>query len=445
MRRLALLVPLVVATAGWCGAPEKATGLAPVSAADLPHPEPLRPADFRDVILAALGRHLDLTLAALDQGIASQRLQQAGHDFLPSFDAGAGFSHLHGRKQGSFGNLRQVDFDRYDPQFGLSLALNLGERIHRLRARQHQYASSRYRYLDARRRVLLGVSELYQNLRVAQVGTAIAHRLVEDRRHMVEVIRARVTAGTALASELAQARAALAAARSQWVAAANQWAQASIRLARVLRWDPQQLLLAREVPVAPVPMREDGVRPDREALDEAVKAAGEAASASWWRLWGPKLQVQLRYTQLGTDPGDLDDQEFYRVFLGWRLSLAAWDEIRLQQRKLARTRVQLQQLDDAVRAEVAAVSRQLQAARARVPLARERLAAAREHLELATARYRAGKTILLEVLNAEAALAQARFDLVEAVSLLHLARIRQLADSGALSPQQLLGEDGEEK
>ena len=321
------------------------------------------------------------------------------------------------------------------------MSLNLGERIHRLRARQHQYSSSRYRYLDSRQRVLLGVSELYQNLRVAQIGTAIAHRLVEDRRRMVEVIRDRVEAGAALASELAQARAALAAARSQWVAAANQWAQSSIRLARVLRWDPETLLLARGNTPQPK-ARSQSVRPDLQALREAVQAAEETVTASWWRLWGPELQVQLGVTGLGTSLGDLDDQEFYRVFLGWRLSLADWDEVRQQRLKWEQTRLRLQQLDDTIRAEMASAARQIQSAREQVPLARERLAAAREHLELATTRYRAGKAILLEVLNAEAILAQARFDLAEAVSLLHLARIRYLAASGALTPEQLLGGQG---
>lgn len=158
----------------------------------------------------------------------------AQHGFLPVFSVGAGFFRLDGRQQGSFGELRQTTFERYDPQLSIALSWNLGERLHQVRARWHEYLASRYGCLDVRPKVLRGIGQLYQSLVLTHAAMEIAEQLAEARRAIAELVRARVAAGVALQSDLAQAQAALAEAQSQQVAAINEWHQASIRLAQVV-------------------------------------------------------------------------------------------------------------------------------------------------------------------------------------------------------------------
>ncbi len=430
--------------------------LPPLSAAppgsELSGMEQTRHVAFHTIIEAALRNHLDLNLAALDKSIAHQQREMAWHSLLPTLSIGGGFSHLQGRRQGAFGGLQQVNFERYDPQFGLTLELNPGERIHDLHARRHQYTAAHYRHLDTRQKVLLEVSRLYQDLQVAWAGATSTRQLVKERRRIAELVRWRVEGGVAQKSDLAQAQAALADARSQWVKSANRWRQASIQLARVLRWNPKVLLLPsgeRPKPhtrVSPSSSNDEArvQRPDLQALRQQVKVTQERQAAAKWQLWGPSLQLQWRHTQLGTSPADLGHQEYFRVLLGWRFSLADWDRIQLRRRKLEKARTRLKQLEETTRSKTAAALNRIRAAKERIPLTRKRLQASREHVELASSRYREGKTNLLEVLNAETDLAQARFDLAKTVSAYNLAQVRYLAAVGELEPERLLSPDSSE-
>ncbi len=388
-----------------------------------------------------LQNHLELTLAAVEEAAAQERLAMVQHGFLPTLSIGAGFSRLDGRQQGSFGELRQTEFERYEPQVGIALAWNVGERLHQVRARWHDYLASRYRLLDVRQKVLLGIGQWYQSLVLARAGVKIAEQLAEARREIAELIRVRVAGGVALQSDLAQAQAALAEAQSQTVAARNEWKQVSIRLAQVLRWDQNVLLVPEEEmpqahPVAGLPPEDVSSRFDLKRLQQNMAASQENIDSAWWQLLGPNLEVEWRHTGLGARLNDLAAQGYFRIFLGWRLSLDKWDQIRLREREFEIIKTQLQQLHDAAKAEAASARNQIEAAKARLPLAQERLEASQEYLELASARYQGGKALLLEVLGAQTELARAKFDLAAAAAEYNLSQIRYLAALGALEPQR---------
>lgn len=409
---------------------------------------PTRRVSLPQVAEAALQNHLELTLAALEEAAAQERLAMTQHGWLPALSIGAGFSRLDGRRQGSFGELRQIEFDRYDPQLGIALAWNVGERLHQVRARWHEHLASRYRLLDVRQKVLLGIGQLYQSLVLSRAAVEIAGQLAEARRAIAELIRARVAGGVALQSDLAQAQAALAEAQGQQVAARNEWRQASIRLAQVLRWDQDTLLVPGEEmptahPLAGLPPEDVSGRFDLKRLKQNMAASQDNIASAWWQLLGPNLEVEWRHTGLGTRLDDLAAQNYFRIFLGWRLSLDKWDQIRLRRRELEIIKAQLQQLHDTAKAEAASAKHQIEAAKARLPLAQGRLKASQEYLELAQERYQGGKALLLEVLNAQTELARARLDLATVVSEYNLSQIRYLAALGVLEPQRLPGLENE--
>ncbi|WP_460035071.1 TolC family protein [Methylothermus subterraneus] len=405
--------------------------------------EESREVSLPQVVEAALQNHLELTLAALEEAAAQDALAAAQHGWLPALSLGAGFFRLDGRQQGSFGELRQTTFERYDPQLGVALSWNLGAQLHQVRARWHKSLASRYRSLDARQQVLLGIGQLYQDLVLTRAAMGIAGQLVEARRAIADLVQAQVAGGIALRSDLAQAQAALAEAQSQQVAANDAWRQASIRLAQVVRWDTRVWLVPAEPPIAQtvpgLPPENVSGRLDLKYLEQNLAAAREQIASAWWQLFGPDLEVEWRRAGLGQKISDLAVQDQVRVFLGWRLSLDKWDQIRLREREFEIARVRLQQTSDAAKAEVAAAKSQLEAAKERLPLAQEQLQAGAEYLKLAQERYRAGKALLLEVLNAQTELARARLDLEAAVSAYQLAQIRYLAALGALEPERLPG------
>jgi outer membrane protein TolC len=395
------------------------------------------------VVEAAIHNHLELQLAALEEALAQERLEIAQHGFLPSLALGSGFFRLDGRQQGSFGELRQTTFERYDPQLGVALSLNVGDRLHQVRARWHEYLASQYRTADARQKVLLGISQLYQSLLLSFRVREIVAQLVEARRATAELIESRVEAGVALRSDLAQARAALAEVESQKVTADNAWRQASIRLAQVLRWETQVPLVPEEdswsLPQL-FELKEDiSGRLDLKRLEQNLSSLKEQLASAWWQLFGPNLEVEWRHGGLGRQIGELAAQDQIRLFLGWRLSLDKWDQIKLRERELALAKTQLAQAIDAAYAEIAAAKSDLAAAKDRLQLAEMRLKSGEEYLALAQERYLAGKTLLLEVLTAQDLAFRARIELLTVLSDYQLAQVRYLAALGALEPERLLG------
>jgi outer membrane protein TolC len=246
-----------------------------------------------------------------------------------------------------------------------------------------------------------------------------------------------------LRSDLAQARAALAEVESQKVTADNAWRQASIRLAQVLRWETQ-------VPLAPeedswslpqlFELKEDvSGRLDLKRLEQNLSSLKEQLASAWWQLFGPNLEVEWRHGGLGRQIGELAAQDQIRLFLGWRLSLDKWDQIKLRERELALAKTQLVQAIDAAYAEIAAAKSDLAAAKDRLQLAEMRLKSGEEYLALAQERYLAGKTLLLEVLIAQDLAFRARMELLTVLSDYQLAQVRYLAALGALEPERLLG------
>jgi outer membrane protein TolC len=406
---------------------------------------PTRTVSLPQVVEAALQNHLELTLAAVEEAAAQERLAMARHGLLPVFSVGAGFFRLDGRQQGSFGELRQTTFERYDPQLSIALSWNLGERLHQVRARWHEYLASRYGWLDVRQKVLLGIGQLYQSLVLTHAAMEIAEQLAEARRVIAQLIQARVAAGVALQSDLAQAQAALAEAQNQRVVAINEWHQTSIRLAQVVRWDINVWLVPEEeTPTARsltsrLPPEDVSGRFDLKRLEQNLAAAQEQIASAWWQLFGPNLEVEWRHSGLGSRIDDLAAQDQLRIFLGWRLSLDKWDQIHLREQEFAAAETRLRQLNDAAKAEAAAAKSQVEAAKDRLPLAQERLKAGQEYLELAQERYRGGKALLLEVLAAQTELARARLDLAVTASEYNLAQIRYLAALGVLELQRFPG------
>jgi len=85
-----------------------------VHAASYRPPEewPRKTVTFQQVIDSALTRNLDLAAATQRITLSERHWEAERERQLPSLSMGAGFSHTDGRKQGSFGDFKSVDFNR---------------------------------------------------------------------------------------------------------------------------------------------------------------------------------------------------------------------------------------------------------------------------------------------------------------------------------------------
>lgn len=69
------------------------------------------PIDFTEVLEIALDQNLDLELARAEAELARVRSHTAVSRLVPELELGAGAERTDGRVQGSFGTLRDVNFD----------------------------------------------------------------------------------------------------------------------------------------------------------------------------------------------------------------------------------------------------------------------------------------------------------------------------------------------
>ena len=83
--------------------------------------------------------------------------------------------------------------------------------------------------------------------------------------------------------------------------------------------------------------------------------------------------------------------------------------------------------------------REIAAAADSIPLARSGLEAAETSRRLSLARFQAGTALLLEVLEAQDAVAHARLNLARAINAFNVAQVKLLAASGRIHRDLLVG------
>lgn len=279
--------------------------------------------------------------------------------------------------------------------------------------------------------VALQTKLAYFQVLVAQAGLQVAQQNVAQAEETLRIAQARVRAGTSPRFDEIQAEVNLANARQGLVRARNGVAVATQGLAAVLALPldvplrPQETMEVVPVTAAPADLVARGLRErpelaEHQARVEAVEAALALARAGGRPVVG--LSGGLSLDGIGTGG----------VALGWSISLAAtfplFDggltaakireaELRLEQLKVAQA-----QLRQSIELQVRQAVLNLGAAAEEVAAARAAIEQAREALRIAQVRFREGVGTNLEVISAQAALAQAEGARVQALFSYNTAR-----------------------
>lgn len=422
-------------------------GIALAPTSDSPT-ETRRSIGLRESLDIALEANVDLALARAEAQLAKARGLTANATWLPDLEVGGIVRNVDGRVQGSFGNLRDVDYDSFRSGFSFVYALNIGEQIHKSIRTHRDVGASVLKSLSAEQRLILRVTELYQNLLLAEVGFEIASELVADNEEFVAIASARAQSGLGLGTEVARARAELAAKRRQLEDVRRIRHASSILLSGVLRLDPQVMLTPEERELLPLPIippasawnpRDHALtRPDVEAAADEYGAASQGLYASWWDLLAPDIGVRWSRLEIGEDSSDLAPQTDKAAFLVWTLSpeQIGWIRQRGAEKQMARLRYD--RARDRAKVEVEQAWQDIRAARSQIPFAYDGLEAAESNLTISRSRYRAGTALVIEVLDAQNTLAEARLSLARSITAFNIGQARLLAASGTLTKATLL-------
>jgi len=426
---------------------------------------------LEDAIALALERNPQVRQARADVETAGARVDHVRADYYPRISLGAGADRLTlnsaspraARSELDFSpilpgddNVVTVDepprdmwgFTRFSSDVRAEFVLwDFGQRSKELESARHDRSAARARHSGAEADTVLAVAEAYFDLLQADAMLDVRQDFVERRREAAELAERLMGAGRATRGDLARADADLARAEADLIEARNDAERQRLRLAR-----------AMGVRAGSMDLRVDGhsrIRDPGEwgdALEEpewaeehpGVRAQLEAVKARRAELerhrrsFRPVLQAAGNYRvekfqEGGTAPNYTVGVELRWEFFdgGRRQSRIA--EARAQQQHAAAAREELHQ---EVLARAREAEQDLAESNERIEFTRRALAASREDLRMAEAGYREGvrrfgelSDAQLDVAEAEARVAVARFDRQKALARLYWALGRLPVDA----------------
>ncbi|MDA3962614.1 MAG: TolC family protein [Planctomycetota bacterium] len=395
----------------------------------------------------------DLRQAAAVAAMAQASASEASSAYMPRVDVGVGYQVTNEPgtafgyilNQGAFGP--GIDFNDPGTTDDLRLSARIGWRAFdgsrgaQVDAAQSGAAAALVHHQAAGRDLDLAVAEAWLATLARREAVSAAEISVEA----VAAHHARLTAGGDEGAELKidvlEAAVQLEQARTALIIARGSERRARVGLARLLLLDPADLVLPDAVPE--LAMVEQGLSQSELDRIRAVRLRMDSANAAMRAARGEYLPSLDLVAGGAYDYGFETDSDGTSYAVGLSLSWSAWDgggrSARYERASADLTRARAQ-----LTATQAQVDEQYRLAQIQLTEAVERLATAKRGLELAlssvevaTESYQAGAAVLARVLDAEAAAAEARQQVVAARvgRQVAVARLRHALGLDIVAPQ----------
>ncbi len=436
----------------------------PVSTANSPHPEPreisiasvsvreiepgLRlPIDLPTTLAFAGARNLDV-LEAKARGAEAMAMQDEAIGKLVPTAYGSGLffgQRTSGQTQGYFTDLGR-SFDRVNSAVGAEFSLNPAEAIFAALAAHQSARAATSDSVEVTQEALASAASGYFVLLEARAEVQIAEQALEASRELERVADTKESLGAALKADVLRAAAQLAADQIRLSQAGERMRNASVRLALILKLDPKVTLVPVDATIRQRPLIDPNralddlfrqafaSRPALRAQSERVEAAEDNRTAAWASAVAPSLYTNYQANTVG----NIGSHQFFAGSIGLRLSLASVGAARAAGAQVTEQEIHGERLRQQVEAEVITSRDRVQTAAEEVTAAIEGLKAAEGALELRQTRFRGGIGIELEVLDSNAALTQARYNVVAAIAGYNVAQVQLLEALGSVSPEDLI-------
>lgn len=281
----------------------------------------------------------------------------------------------------------------------------------------------------------LRVTEAYYQVLLLRRSIATAEARFAAAEELVKNTRARFEAGSDIEASVSRALAERFAAEREVVSARNQEAKAILDLQVLIGMDPSEQVVVTDEGSGLVPLTLD------EALEQGKRTRGILAAARA-RVQAASAELgaarSMRSPQLyGVLMGDVTNRrDMGGLTVGLSLSFPLYDGDRIAAETAraramrARAEAQLRDAELMVAKEVRQAVLDLQTAQSNVALAESSVRAAQSAYDVIALRVRAGKSILIEQLDALNVLTQSHTDLARAQYDVQLATARLLRAAG---------------
>jgi len=446
--------------------------------ADSEFPEDRYPIDLPTALRLAGAENWTVRLAYERVQEAWARYDKAKVMWLPSINAGLGYTKHDGQIQATTGQVIDVSRNSLFVGGGLGTGnapltggsggparlfvdLSLADAIFEPLAERQLVTAARAGHASTFNATLLEAAEAYYELLGAQGLLAVETKNSGDAEDVLNLTDAFVVAGKGSEADTARVEVEASNRRQAVVGAEMELKVASAELARILQLDSDKLspdLTLFSVDETPVPVElidpeaplpelvQIGLttRPEIRVAQAAMEAACRRAQAERWRPFIPNLYLGVSSGGFGGDLNDdlsqLDGRSDIDVLAVWQaknLGHGNKADIRRFESRFRQEHLKLYRVLDQVQTEVSQAYHRAEGYRRQLELAEENVRQAETSFERNIARIRGLEGLPLEALQAVQATAIARAQWVAAVTAYNKAQVRLLFAMGepiTLSP-----------
>ena len=391
--------------------------------------------DLPAVLRLAGTNNLDLALVREALVQAQAENEAARLRFFPWISPSVGFGAHNGVAQDASGNIVEANKKAYGGDAALVSGVSLGEAIYRKLAASRLQTAARYGVDAQRSDTAFAAAFAYFELVNAGANMGIAREAVRISRDYEQQVERAVAIG--LASRSDQLRVSVQ--TQSYQVALRQTTErernAAANLAQVLHLDPavelapadgvapQIVLVSLDTPLDSLVAMALAARPELRRSAESVAAADLQRREALYAPLVPSITAQATYGGLGGGRnGSLAgarDFEDFALMLNWRIGpggLFDRSRIDLAQSKLEQARLGAAKLHDEIAREVVEAYEAVHSARDQGDLAGKNVELAQQSLDLSLERRQFGVGAVLEVIQAQKDLTQARIDFARATT-----------------------------
>ncbi len=415
--------------------------------------ENVYPIDLPTTLRLAGARNLDVQIARERLGEAQANHLSAMEQFFPWVTAGVGYHRRDGVAQSvPSGVISDAHYQSYSPGAALSAQLVLGDAIYNSLAAKQLVKASDQALETQRQDSILAAAQGYFDLAKAKALVEVVNQALQISQDYQQQLHAAVESGIAFRGDELRVQSETEHDQITLQQALEQERVAGATLARVLHLDARVALVSQDTGLLPLTLfptnasmnalveQALSARPELKQSEAFVSATRAAKNGAVYGPWIPSVGAQVFGGGLGGGPdggpGNFGPEGDYTVGLSWKIGpggLFDSGRINAGKARLAAAQLADSKLKDFIISEVVAVHVRVNSTSAQIQLAERNLNTANETLRLTRQRKQYGVGIVLEDIQAQQALTQARSDYVTALAEYNKAQYALSKATGSLS------------
>jgi outer membrane protein TolC len=388
------------------------------------------PIDLPTALQLAGAQNLDVQIARERLAEAQANRQSAVERFFPWLSAGAGYHRRDGVAQAvPAGTISDAHYQSYNPGAAVTAQMDLGDAIYRSLAAKQLVKASDHALEAQRQDTTLSAAQGYFELAKAGALVEVAREALNTSRDYKQQLHVAVGAGVVFKGDELRVQSQ----SEHYEIAVRQALErervAGAELALILHLDSQVALAPRDTRLLPITLfatnaamdslvaQALGTRPELKQTQALLQAARAAKDGAVYGPLIPSLGAQAFGGGLGGGPdggpSNFGAEADYFVGLTWRIGpggLFDAGRVNASKAQLAAVKLGEAKLKDTITSQVVVSLTRVQSLSAQIALAERNLATATETLRLTRERKQYGVGIVLEDIQAQQDLTQARSD-----------------------------------